>query len=133
MKKKLLLFITVLFYTGMLVMTFAARGLHEAALPHVKTASLEFEIFFDEDGNFSSGIALSKELYHGGELYRVEQEVINGEIRTVARRAEGLELGLENTEYYEVKRGLGFDDYIIISGLEEITDGCEIYVEQEEE
>lgn len=131
MKKRIVLIISVLFYAGMFFMTCTARTLHEAKLPHVKVLELEYELFIDGEGNQSFGAAFPKEWYREGELYKISNVMINDEYRTIARRVEDLELGLENEEYYQVKNGIGANEKIIVDGLDKVTDGCEVYIEDE--
>lgn len=131
MKKRFVLIILVLFYAGMFLMTWMARTLHEAGLPHVGVAELDYGLFTDEEGNDSFGVTLPKKWYQGGELYKIDVVRINNEYRTVAKRVDSLELGMENDEYYQVKNGLGARDQIIIHGLDGVTDGCEVYIVEE--
>lgn len=131
MKKRIVLIISVLFYAGMFFMTCTARALHEAKLPHVKVLNLEYELFIDEEGNQSFGAAFPKEYYQEGEIYKISNVMINDEYRTIARRVDGLELGMENEKYYQVKNGIGSSEPIIVDGLDNVVDGGEVYIVEE--
>ncbi|MDE7060801.1 MAG: hypothetical protein K2O71_04305 [Lachnospiraceae bacterium] len=130
-KKRIVLIFSVLFYAGMFFMTCTARALHEAKLPHVKVLNLEYELFIDEEGNQSFGAAFPKEWYREGELYKVSHVMVNDEYRTIARRVNDLELGLENEEYYQIKNGIGSGEPIIVGGLDNVVDGSEVYIVEE--
>ena len=82
--------------------------------------------------DFDRAFGVPKELYDNNELYILSSEMINGEIRTIVRNVtEEVEIGRSNEESYEVVKGLyGFNE-IIIDGLEDIEDGCEVYVIKE--
>lgn len=128
MKKKLVIIISILFYAGMLFMTYAARPLHEAGLPHVTVLELEYGLFTDENGEEAFGVMLPKKWYQEGELYKIAGKRINDEYRTIAKRVDSLEIGLENEDCYQVKNGLGAREQIIVGSLEGVVDGCEVYI-----
>lgn len=128
MRKRLIIMISILFYAGMLFMTYAARPLHEAGLPHVTVLELEYGLFTDENGEEVFGVMLPKKWFQEGELYKIAGERVNDEYRTIAKRVDSLEIGLENEDYYQVKNGLGGREQIIIGGLEGVVDGGEVYI-----
>lgn len=130
-KKKIVIIISILFYAGMLFMTCTARNLHETKLPHVKVVELEYGLFTDGNGETSFGVTLPKKWYRDGEIYRIANVLINDEYRTIARKVDSLEIGLENDDDYQVKNGLGAREKIIISNLNGLTDGCEVYIVEE--
>lgn len=132
MKKRILFTVSILFYAGMLLLTLFARKLHDRTLPQVEVKTIEIGAFYGENGINSFGVSLPKKFYHDGIIYRISIEQINKELRTVARLVSDLEIGLENEICYEIKKGLSYDDKIIVSGLEGITDGCEVYIRGEE-
>ena len=146
--KKITLIVTAFFYIFMLVFSVSARKIHVASLPRVKVTDIEFETFEIEEQeqleveeeadnwnfnmDFDRAFGVPKELYDNNELYILSSEMINGEIRTIVRNVtEEVEIGRSNEESYEVVKGLyGFNE-IIIDGLENIEDGCEVYVIKE--
>ena len=130
MKKRIVLIISILFYVVMAVLSLTARKIHNANLPQVEVMELKSDIFYNEDGSHSFGVSLPKELYNDGVVYRVTTEIINKEFRYIARLAQNIEFGEENFTCYEVKDGLFYNDKIIISSLEGITDGCEVYIKE---
>ncbi len=131
MRKRLIMIISILFYAGMLFMTYTARTLHEAGLPHVMVSELDYGLITDQNGKESFGVLLPKEWYRGGVIFRITNEMINNEYRTIAKRVDSLEIGLENDDYYQVEKGLGSREKIIISDLDGVTDGCEVYIVEE--
>ena len=131
MKKRIILIISILFYAAMAVLSLTARKIHNASLPQVEVMELKSDIFYNEDGSTSFGTSFPKELYNDGVVYRVVAEMINKEIRYIARLAQNIEFGKENFTCYEVTDGLFYSDKIITSSLEGITDGCEVYIKEE--
>lgn len=132
MKKKLVLFVSILFYAGMLLLACSARAIHIAGLPHVTVLEIEYGLFMDGDGNEWFSAALPKEWYRDGELYTIRNVIINNEYRTVARQVGILELGLENEGFYQIKNGINMGEKIIIGSLAGVTDGCEVHIVGEE-
>lgn len=143
--KKITLIATAFFYILMLIFSVSARKIHLARLPRVKATDVKFEIFEREEqeedneaGNWNANmdydmeIGIPKDIYDSHELYILSSEMINGEIRTVVRNVtEEVEIGRSNEESYEVLKGLYGLNEIIIEGLENIQDGCEVYVIKE--
>lgn len=130
MKKRIVLLVSILFYAGMLLLTFSARKLHRAELPHVEVFEIGYELFRYEDGNNFFDSALPKELYQDGEIYKIIYTVINNEVRTAAMRVDIL-IGTENENFYQLKNGVRAGERIIVSGLDRVTDGCEVYIVEE--
>lgn len=129
MKTKILIIVTAVFFAVMLALTFSARSIHEAGLPHVKAGRfsevmLPFE-FTDENGEVVTGmrqaLAISAEQMEQGVyiLYTAEK---NGEVRDFARRAEIL-CGAEFDGYFEVLGGVSAFEKVVVDSEQDITDG----------
>lgn len=129
MKTKILVIITAVFFAVMLALTFSARSIHEAGLPHVKAGRLgeamfPFE-FTDENGEVVTGIrqalAVSAEQMEQGVyvLYTAEK---NGEVRDFVRRAK-IVCGAENDGYFEVFGGVSSFEKIVVDSDRTIADG----------
>lgn len=133
MKKWIVLIASVLFYAFMLVLTFTARGLHEASLPWVKVTTIGTHTFTDENGEQVYSIALPKDIYDSRTIYQVTTDIVNGEWRQVAHllNPDQVQVGLSDYGYYEILKGLYYYNLIITDGLEGLTDGCEVYIENE--
>ena len=135
MKTKILIIITALFFAIMLALTFTARSVHEAGLPHVKAGRLaEFQFpfeFTDENGNVMTGsrqapVVTREQLERGVYvLYTAEK---NGEVRDFVQRAE-IVPGAECDGYIEVLGGVTSYDKIVLESDRDITDG-EVVVEK---
>lgn len=134
MTKKLLLIFTILFFTGMLFLTFFAEQMHYASLPKVTVSHPEHRSFpyeyTSEDGTISTGliqkIAVPKTLLESGVyiLYSAEK---NGTNRSFVQLAS-VHTGEERDGYVEVVSGIMFSDRIVIDSTEELCDGCEVNV-----
>lgn len=129
MKTKILIIVTAVFLAVMLALTFSARSIHEAELPHVKAGRLSeamfpFE-FTDENGEVVIGmrqaLAVSAEQMEQGVyvLYTAEK---NGEVRDFVRRAE-IVCGAENDGYFEVIGGVSAFEKIVVDSDRDINDG----------
>lgn len=128
-----------MFYLGMLGLTILSRPIHNASLPKVKIARPRKEQFtFDKietkDGSASytrdkSAYGIPRKIYDSGQIFVVVKEVINEEERNIARRVEGIEIGLSNDTSYEITEGLLTLKSLIVTGYEGIEDGDEVYVE----
>lgn len=129
MKTKILIIITALFFAIMLALTFTARSVHEAGLPHVKAGRLaEFQFpfeFTDENGNVMTGsrqapVVTREQLERGVYvLYTAEK---NGETRDFAQRAE-IVCGAEYDGYIEVLSGVTSYDKIVVESDRDIAGG----------
>ena len=135
MKTKILIIITAVFFAVMLVLTFTARSIHEAGLPHVKAgrlteAQFPFE-FTDENGDVLIGTrqaaAVTKEQLEQG-VYVLYTAGKNGEVRDFVRRAE-IVPGIECDGYIEVLGGVSSFDKIVIGSDRDFSDG-EVVVEK---
>lgn len=124
--KKILIAITAVFFAAMLVLTFTARSIHNAGLPHVSVKRVETALFTDEY-SVTQAIAVTSEQYEQG-VYVHYSSVINGEKRDFIRRAEII-AGQESGGYVEVISGLTFIDRIVIEADRELRDG-EVFLEK---
>lgn len=135
MTKKITIIITGAFFIAMLLLSFTAKRMHQSSLPKVQAATLEYQYFVDEEtqeGAQFLGFAygLPKKLYDDGIVFIISNEVVNGEVRTIARRVVDLKLGRENEDYYEVIEGISYGVQVIMSGDETIQDGDEVLIEK---
>ena len=130
-KKKLLLAVIGLFYFGMALFAISAKKLHTASLPRVRIGYLEQRSFFVE-GNQNVLPALPRELCET-ELYYLSEEEKNGEVRYIARNLNGVTLGEEENGYCPVLDGMSAIWPLITAGAEKLTDGQEVFVENEED
>ncbi len=130
-KKTIILVVSGLFYLIMLLLAVFARKLHTAALPHVRIGYLEQKTFTVEEGRVYLP-ALPEELY-GKPLYYVSEEEKNGEIRYVAKGLEATVAAEEQGGYYGVLDGISGFTALIVEGFEELEEGREVFVENEEE
>ncbi len=130
-KKKLLFAVSVLFYFGMALLAVFAEKLHTASLTRVRIAYLEQRVFHaGESQSFLS--ALPRELCRT-ELYYLSEEEKNGEVRYIARKIENLSLGEEEDGYCPVVDGMSALWPLITEGAEQLTEGQEVFVENEED
>lgn len=128
--------ITILFFSIMVILTFSARAIHNASLPHVTAEKLSQQQFpfeyADDTGALLSGtkstLAVRTELLEK-DLYVLYQSEKNGEMRDFVRLAV-IEKGVEYNGYTEVLSGIGFGDKVVISWDKELYDGCECVVEK---
>lgn len=130
-RKRILCLVSGLFYLCMAVLGISAKKLHTASLPNVCIGYLEQRSFFVE-GNQDFLPALPQELY-GTELYYLSEEEKNGEVRYIARKIENLSLGEEEDGYYPVVDGMSAYWPVITEEAEELKDGQEVFVENEED
>ena len=130
-KKKLIAAVSIVFYAGMLILALVARSLHESRLPKVTVTFQEIKTFRTE-GIDSFSPALPQEIAESGRLFIISEEVINGEIRRIAREASGLETGgLSADGYREFTNGISTLTQVIVDGREGLSDGEEVLVKGE--
>ena len=60
------------------------------------------------------------------------QELINGEIRMIAREVAGLEFGQTEDGYREIVQGVSTMSQVIVGAEEGLSDGDEVLVKGEE-
>ncbi|MDE7193091.1 MAG: hypothetical protein K2O14_03885 [Oscillospiraceae bacterium] len=136
MTKKILIIVTILFFAGMLFLTFFAEQLHNAALPKVTASRPEQRLFpyeyVDENGEPQTGsvrkIAVSEEMLEDGVfvIYSAEK---NGTKRDFVRLA-CVQTGGEHDGYIEVVSGIVFSDRIVTESSRELCDGAEVRVDR---
>jgi len=134
--KKIPLILTVLFFSSMIFLTFAARSIHNRMIPNVRVGRLTREKFEHvetlEDGTSRTVMRLSyavpKKMYDEDFLYVVVEGMKNGDLRTFARKVS-LPVGTESKGYYEITK-MFFDvsSLYIMETDKEIADGTEVYV-----
>lgn len=133
--KKGWLIISVVFYVGMLILTFTARSIHERNLPHVTVSYLEQELFpseyMDENGELQMGLqsrtAIPKKLTEQP-IFVVYKAIKNGEERDFVREVQIL-TGIEENGYLEVISGIGYNERVVVSTSAELTDGAEVVIQ----
>lgn len=123
-------FLITVFYLAMLLISAFGRKIHMAGLPTVNVVRTGMETFSEEvDGNLVTKTSNSVPItwYDNPDgRFIVSQEMVNGELRNIARQVHWIEIGLKNKESYEVKDGVGIFSYLIIESSEEIEDGMEV-------
>ncbi len=60
--KKILIAVTAMFFAGMLVLTFVARPVHNAGLPHIAAVRVQ-TASFPVEGGFTQALAVTAEQY----------------------------------------------------------------------
>ena len=130
-KRKLLFAVIVLFYFSMALLAIVAKKLHTASMPRVRIEYLEQRVFYvGESQTFLP--ALPRELCET-ELYYFSVEEKNGEVRYIARNLNGVTLGKEENGYCPVLDGMSAIWPLITTGAEQLTEGQEVFVENEED
>ncbi len=132
MNKKVIIFVTRLFFSAMLFLTFFAEDIHNSFLPKVTAGRPETKLFdesiINENGEtvtFSTDkIALTKEQLEQG-VFVIYTAVKNGTERTFVRETPVI-TGHEKEGYYEILSGLMQHERIVITSTDEIYDGCEV-------
>jgi hypothetical protein len=114
---------TLLFFAAMAYLTLNARNIHNSQIPHVETTRLTREKVSAD----VRVLALPKELYDSGDVYVIAQRMINGEVRSVAKKAV-LQVGAAGNGFYEVKGGLMGNEIVVTSSDKPLSDGAEVFV-----
>ena len=128
--KKILFGISVLFYLGVILLSLSARRLYTASLPRVRIGYPEHRLF-RVDGEQAYLPAIPEELA-AKELYALAEVERNGELRYVAERLEPL-FGEWQDGYYPVLEGINILSPLVVEGMEGLTGGQEVFLENEEE
>ena len=128
--KKILFGISVFFYLGMIVLSLSARRWYTASLPRVRIGYPEHRLF-RVDGEQAYLPAIPEELA-AKELYVLAEVERNGELRYVAERLEPL-FGEWQDGYYPVLEGINILSPLVVEGMEGLTEGQEVCLENEEE
>lgn len=129
-KNRLIVAVSILFYFGMLVLALGARRQHEGSLPQVTVTTPVIKVF--GEGEFISfSPALPEKLLDSGTLFVISEEMINGEVRMIAREAAGLEIGRISADYREIVGGVNSSSKVIADGREGLCDGDEVLVKGE--
>ena len=132
--KKILIVITIIFFAGMLFLTFFAETIHESLLPQVTAASPErrdfpFE-YTDENGETRTGsirkTAVPKSESDNG-IFIVYSAEKNGTKRYFAQLAD-IQTGEESGDYVEVVSGISYTDRVIKESSKELFNGCEVRI-----
>lgn len=130
-KKKVLVAVSAVFYLAMALLAVFAKKMHTASLPTVRIGYLEQKtVTIDEKRQY---LPVLPEELHGKPLYQVSEEEKNGEIRYVARRIEITVADEPKEGYYAVLSGGGSYTALIVEGFDELEEGKEVFVENEEE
>lgn len=124
--------VTVLFFAVMTFLTFSARAIHNAALPHVtaeklRTVQFPFE-YTNANGEITVGtksvFAIENEML-GSDIFILYQKEKNGDLRYYVRLAK-IETGAEYGGFTEVLSGIGYGDKVVVNTDKELYDGCEV-------
>lgn len=125
-------FVITVFYLAMLLISAFGRKIHMAGLPTVNAMRTGLESFSEEvDGQIATKMSIGVPIswYDNPDgRFMISQEMVNGELRNIARQVHWIEIGLNNEESYEVKDGVGIFSYLIIDSSEELEDGMEVLV-----
>ena len=132
MTKKTLITVTILFFAGMLFLTFFAEKIHESSLPEVIAARPEQRLFpyeyVDENGEPQTGsvqkISVPKEMLKDG-VYVIYSAEKNGTKRNVVR-LDDIQTGEEFDGFVEVVSGIAISDKIAVKYNKELFNGCEV-------
>ena len=134
MKIKLLVLtlLTIVFFASVAVLTFTARGIHNAQLPHVTAKRLTRESFsVSREGGGTMTyrqLAIPKAMLdEAGGLLIVVSRMVNGEQRDFAQ-AVMLKTGLEVEGFYEVTGGMMGHELVIFSSDRGVRSGDEVIV-----
>lgn len=133
--KKILTIISILFYGVMLVLTLSAVQIHKARLPQVKAEKLSYEVIqyqrvlpsgqlYDDEKKV---LALPKQLYDDDRVFVIQRMEKNGLERSYAVLVKPV-TGISDDTFYEVKSGIGRNDYVIVEGYENLTDRQEVNI-----
>ncbi len=136
MTKKILLIFTILFFSGMLFLTFFAEQMHNASLPKVTATRPEQRLFSyeytDENGEMRTGsaqkIAVPKPMLESG-VFVVYSAEKNGTKRNFVRLAP-VQTGEERDGYVEITSGILFSDRIVTESSGALYDGAEVRVDR---
>lgn len=136
MMKKITLAVTVLFFSAMLILTFLAQPIHNAALPRVTASRVETrtfdDSFTDSEGNTvaieSYKTAIPITLLEQG-IYTVYTAEKNGTQRQFVRLVSVQTGRTTEDGYAEVLSGLMFNDRIVTQYTGELYDGAEVKTE----
>lgn len=136
MMKKITLAVTVLFFSAMLLLTFLAQPIHNAALPRVTASRVETrafdDSFTDADGNtvaiesYKATVPIA--LLEQG-VYTVYTAEKNGTERQFVRLVSVQTGRITDDGYAEVVSGLMFNDRIVTEHTGELIDGAEVITE----
>ena len=135
MSKKILIFITVLFFSAILFLSLFAERLHNETLPRVSVSRPEIytfeETYTDENGetytfrtdkNAIPQKQLEKDVYV---IYSAER---NGTKRSFVRLVQVV-TGAEKDGYLEIISGINYGERIVVNSTKELYDGAEVIVE----
>ena len=126
--------VTVLFFAVMIILTFSARAIHYATLPHVtaeKLRSVQFPFeYTNANGEITVGtksvFAIENEML-GSDIFILYQKEKNGDLRYYVRLVD-IETGAENNGFTEVLSGIGYGDKVVVNTDKELYDGCEVTI-----
>ena len=128
--KKILFGISAVFYLGMILLSLSAKRLYTASLPRVRIEYPEHRLF-RVDGEQAYLPAIPEELA-AKELYVLAEVERNGELRYEAERLEPC-FGELQDGYYPVLEGVNILSPLVVEGMEDLTEGQEVFLENEEE
>ncbi len=114
------------FYVLMLILALCARGWHRASLPQVEVTTPKFGNFWEGE-DISSTAALPEKLVENGKLFLISEEVVNGEVRTIAREVKDLVLGRVGKGYREILNGPDMLSRVIVTDIA-LSDGQEVWI-----
>lgn len=119
---KIMNFISVIFWTGMIILSASARAVHNGRLPRAEVLTVkkqDFEYTFTDGGNtftvMRRAVGIPQDLIDK-DIYVIIEKEFYGETRTFAEKREIIPNGdYFSDEYAAVLYGLSAGDKIIIS------------------
>ena len=103
--------------------------MHRISLPQVEITTPVIKSF-GEGEVLSVACALPENLVNEKKIFVVSEEMVNGELRMIAREIVGLEIGRVSNGYREIVSGLNIlSQVIVLDG--ELLDGEEVWIKGE--
>jgi len=136
----MLLFLSVLFYGCMLLLSVFADDIHNARLPQVTTGQPGKQDFVYtltlEDGTTvertRSCTALPKNLVDSDRVFTIQSVTENGFTYYYASKLSyTIDTNMQHEDYYAIAQGTFFRNSIILTGYEALNDGDEVFLVKE--
>lgn len=135
MSKKILIFITVLFFSAILFLSLFAERLHNETLPRVSVSRPEIytfeETYTDENGEtytFCTDKTAISQKQLEKDVYVIYSAERNGTKRSFVRLVQVV-TGAEKDGYLEIISGINYGERIVVNSTKELYDGAEVIVE----
>lgn len=126
------LVVTAVFYLLMFLLTVFSKMNYRNSLTEVTVKSLEIG-YVKVDGA-STSVAMAPDGLDAEKVFTIERTEINGTVRMLARRLTDVKSGCtEEGKKYLSGAGIGFGTVVVLEGSEELCEGKEVKVLNEEE